>query len=156
MERLLYSSSPTPTLKFHLKPTPFLPPLRRVDSLKFGLPSIPRPEFRRLNLVSCKHENPSTPPPLVYSRTGSVPKSHFHQQNVHGAPVQQKVLFFFQLFRKQCTKTCVFFAFLCVGYVFLLFYHVMISVQLDLLEFFFSCMMMKFQISATISGLIRL
>ncbi|OAY37370.1 uncharacterized protein LOC110626849 [Manihot esculenta] len=92
MERLLYSSSPTPTLKFHLKPTLFLPPLRRVDSLKFGLPSIPRPEFRRLNLVSCKHENPSTPPPLVFSRTGSVPKSHFHQQIVNGAPVQQKVV----------------------------------------------------------------
>ncbi|KAJ9178800.1 hypothetical protein P3X46_010652 [Hevea brasiliensis] len=100
MERLLHSSSPTPILKFHLKPNPFLPPLRRFDLPKLGFPSLERPEFRRLNLVSCSHENPSTPsiklpslsPPPVYSRTGSIPKSHFPQQIANGASVQQKAV----------------------------------------------------------------
>ncbi|KAF2322716.1 hypothetical protein GH714_029424 [Hevea brasiliensis] len=100
MERLLHSSSPTPTLKFHLKPNPFLPPLRRFDLPKLGFPSLERPGFRRLNLVSCSHENPSTPsiklpslcPPPVYSRTGSIPKSHFPQQIANGASVQQKLI----------------------------------------------------------------
>ncbi|KAF2302076.1 hypothetical protein GH714_032362 [Hevea brasiliensis] len=97
MERLLYSSSPN--LKFHLKSTPFLPSLRRFDSPKLGFPSLQRPEFRRLNLVSCKYENPSTPsitllslsPPPVHSPTGSIPKSHFPQL-AKGDSVQQKAV----------------------------------------------------------------
>lgn len=104
MERLLCSSSPA--LRFHLKPTPFLPSLPRFHSPKLGLPSLSRPDFRRLNLVSCNHENPSTPSielpalslPLVHSPTGSTLKSHFPQQVANGSPVQQKVWIFSQLF----------------------------------------------------------
>ncbi|OAY52350.1 uncharacterized protein LOC110612593 [Manihot esculenta] len=98
MERLLCSSSPA--LRFHLKPTPFLPSLPRFHSPKLGLPSLSRPDFRRLNLVSCNHENPSTPSielpalslPLVHSPTGSTLKSHFPQQVANGSPVQQKAV----------------------------------------------------------------
>ncbi|PON89970.1 high-affinity nickel-transport family protein [Trema orientale] len=54
MERLLSSSSPTP-LKTHLRPSPFLPRLARVDSSKLSF----RPELRRFSSLSCKSEKSS-------------------------------------------------------------------------------------------------
>ncbi|EEF29195.1 uncharacterized protein LOC8270669 [Ricinus communis] len=93
MERLLYSSSPTP-LKFSLKSTSFLP---RIHSLKLGFGPLTRPDFRRVNSVSCKHDNPSNPLTSVklpslspLPPTGSTPKSHFNNQIENGAPLQQK------------------------------------------------------------------
>ncbi|KAM1137031.1 hypothetical protein PS2_034820 [Malus domestica] len=58
MERLLSSSPPTP-LKLHLKPSPFLSRLARIDSAKLGFPASQLPNLRRVRLVSCKHQNPS-------------------------------------------------------------------------------------------------
>lgn len=93
MERLLYSSSSPTPLKIHRKPTHFLSGLGRIDSPKLGFLSLSRPEFRRVNSVACKHENPSTPPnklpcvsPLrIGSSTGSMPKFHFLNQIENGA-----------------------------------------------------------------------
>ncbi|KAJ6692899.1 hypothetical protein OIU79_014602 [Salix purpurea] len=98
MERLLYSSSPTP-LKTHLKkPTPLLPRVCRLELPKPGFPSLTRPKFRRVNSVSCKHENSSTPfiklpslsPLQVDSSSGSTPKSHFVKQIVDKVSVKSK------------------------------------------------------------------
>ncbi|CAK7329483.1 unnamed protein product [Dovyalis caffra] len=98
MERLLYSSSPT-TLKIHLKkPTPLVPRLSKLELPKLGFPSLTRPEFRRVNSVSCKHEDPSTPfiklpspsPLQVFSSTGSTPKSRLVKQIVDGVSVKSK------------------------------------------------------------------
>ncbi|KAH8498105.1 hypothetical protein Peur_073325 [Populus x canadensis] len=98
MERLLYSSSPTP-LKIHFKkPTPLLPRLCKLELPKPGFPSLTRPEFRRVNSVSCKHENPSNPfiklpslsPLKVDSSSGSTPKSHLVKQIVDGVSVKSK------------------------------------------------------------------
>uniref|UniRef100_A0A6N2L4W7 Uncharacterized protein n=1 Tax=Salix viminalis TaxID=40686 RepID=A0A6N2L4W7_SALVM len=98
MERLLYSSSPTP-LKTHLKkPTPLLPRVCRLELPKPGFPSLTRPKFRRVNSVSCKHENPSTPfiklsslsPLQVDSSSGSTPKSQLVKQIVDKVSVKSK------------------------------------------------------------------
>ena len=92
MERLLYSPPSTP-LKTHLKrPTPLLPRLIKLESPKLGFPSLTRPGFRRVNSVSCKYENPSTPPLQVDSSTGSTPKSNHVKQIVGGVSVKSKVL----------------------------------------------------------------
>ncbi|KAB5541597.1 hypothetical protein DKX38_014571 [Salix brachista] len=99
MERLLYSSSPTP-LKTHLKkPTPLLPRVCRLELPKPSFPSLTRPKFRRVNSVSCKHENPSSPfiklpslsPFQVESSSGSTPKSHFVKQIVDKVSVKSKL-----------------------------------------------------------------
>ncbi|KDP29668.1 hypothetical protein JCGZ_18830 [Jatropha curcas] len=99
MERLLYSSSPT-SIKLNLKPCPFLPRLGRIDSPKLGFLPFPRLESRRVNSVSCKHENPSRPsaklpslPSLrAYSPIESMPKSHSPKQIANGAPIQPKAV----------------------------------------------------------------
>ncbi|KAL3597504.1 hypothetical protein D5086_009141 [Populus alba] len=92
MERLLYSPPSTP-LKTHLKrPSPLLPRLSKLESPKLGFPSLTRPGFRRVNSVSCKYENPSTPPLQVDSSTGSTPKSNFVKQIVGGVSVKSKTL----------------------------------------------------------------
>ncbi|KAJ4834529.1 hypothetical protein Tsubulata_013666 [Turnera subulata] len=98
MERLLYSSSPTP-LKIHLKPTPLLPRLARIDSPKPGSPTLPRLELRRVNSVSCKYANPSPPfdglpspsPPRVDSATGSASKPNLFKPVAGEASVQKKL-----------------------------------------------------------------
>lgn len=93
MDRLLYSSSPTP-LKPHLKRLPHLPRLGRIDPSKLHFPSSTRSEFAGLNSFSCRNQNPilsSSPPSplpissntslsLTDSRDGSAPKPHFLQQ----------------------------------------------------------------------------
>lgn len=98
MERLLYSPPSTP-LKTHLKrPSPLLPRLSKLESPKLGFPSLTRPGFRRVNSVSCKHENPSNPfiklsslsPLKVDSSSGSTPKSHLVKQIVDGVSVKSK------------------------------------------------------------------
>ncbi|KAI5577530.1 hypothetical protein BDE02_09G120100 [Populus trichocarpa] len=98
MERLLYSSSPTPLKTHFKKPTPLLPRLCKLELPKPGFPSLTRPEFRRVNSVSCKHENPSNPfiklpslsPLKVDSSSGSTPKSHHVKQIVDGVSVKSK------------------------------------------------------------------
>ncbi|PNT21220.1 hypothetical protein POPTR_009G135600v4 [Populus trichocarpa] len=98
MERLLYSSSPTPLKTHFKKPTPLLPRLCKLELPKPGFPSLTRPEFRRVNSVSCKHENPSNPfiklpslsPLKVDSSSGSTPKSHLVKQIVDGVSVKSK------------------------------------------------------------------
>lgn len=93
MDRLLYSSSPTP-LKPHLKRLPHLPRLGRIDPSKLHFPSSTRSEFAGLNSFSCRNQNPilsSSPPSplpissntslsLTDSRDGSAPKPHFLPQ----------------------------------------------------------------------------
>ncbi|GLT86074.1 hypothetical protein SLE2022_042370 [Rubroshorea leprosula] len=59
MERLLYSSSPTTPFKVYQKPQPLLCRLGRFDSPKLNLPSLTRPEPRRVISISCKSVNPS-------------------------------------------------------------------------------------------------
>ncbi|XP_062081716.1 chloroplast protein FOR GROWTH AND FERTILITY 2-like [Humulus lupulus] len=56
MERLLSSSSTTPSLKFHFKASPFLP---RFDSTKLSLLPSSRPQLRRLNSLFCKSQGSS-------------------------------------------------------------------------------------------------
>ncbi|XP_034927474.1 chloroplast protein FOR GROWTH AND FERTILITY 2 [Populus alba] len=98
MERLLYSSSPTPLKTHFKKPTPLLPRLCKLELPKPGFPSLTRPDFRRVNSVSCKHENPSNPfiklpslsPLKVDSSSGSTPKSHLVKQIVDGVSVKSK------------------------------------------------------------------
>lgn len=98
MERLLYSSSPTPLKTHFKKPTPLLPRLCKLELPKPGFPSLTRPVFRRVNSVSCKHENPSNPfiklpslsPLKVDSSSGSTPKSHLVKQIVDGVSVKSK------------------------------------------------------------------
>ncbi|XP_065865886.1 chloroplast protein FOR GROWTH AND FERTILITY 1 [Euphorbia lathyris] len=97
MERLLYSSSPTP-LKIHSKSNLFLPRLPRTESSKSIFFPLRRPAFRRLHSLSCNHETSSTklpslsPLPLpIDFPTGSMPKSHFSKQIANGASLQQKV-----------------------------------------------------------------
>ncbi|XVE67168.1 hypothetical protein DITRI_Ditri08aG0138900 [Diplodiscus trichospermus] len=59
MERLLHSSSPT-HLEISRKPSPFLFRFGRFDSPKLNfLPSLARPQLRRVISISCKAENPS-------------------------------------------------------------------------------------------------
>ncbi|KAG6777989.1 hypothetical protein POTOM_017833 [Populus tomentosa] len=90
MERLLYSPPSTP-LKTHLKrPSPLLPRLSKLESPKLGFPPLTRPGFRRVNSVSCKYENPSTPPLQVDSSTRSTPKSNLVKQIVGGVSVKSK------------------------------------------------------------------
>lgn len=93
MERLLYSSSPTP-LKPHLRRPPLLPRLPRIDQLKLHFPSSTRSEFGGVNSFSCRSENlflpssSSRPPPassnsllsLTDSRDGSSPNPHLCQR----------------------------------------------------------------------------
>ncbi|KAG6762997.1 hypothetical protein POTOM_033525 [Populus tomentosa] len=100
MERLLYSSSPTPLKTHFKKPTPLLPRLCKLELPKPSFPSLTRPDFRRVNSVSCKHENPSNPfiklpsrsPLKVDSSSGSTPKSHLVKQIVDGVSVKSKLL----------------------------------------------------------------
>ncbi|KAK9286188.1 hypothetical protein L1049_014571 [Liquidambar formosana] len=102
MERLIYSSSPIPS-KIHLNPSPFLPRLGRFDAGKLGFSSLSRPEFKRINSVFCKHEDPSSlsTPSIktspfsssgVDSPNGSITKPHFLKQITKGASEQQKVI----------------------------------------------------------------
>ena len=105
MERLLYSSSPTP-LKVHLKSSSFVPRLGRIDSPSLGFLLPTRPKSRRVSSLSCKNENPSpsssctssplnNSPALSSSRAGlpngSVPKPHFLKQIEGEASEKRKV-----------------------------------------------------------------
>ncbi|KAH7518407.1 hypothetical protein FEM48_Zijuj09G0168300 [Ziziphus jujuba var. spinosa] len=115
MERLLSSSSPIPLKFHHLKPSPFLPRLGRIDSARLNFASSSRPDLRRLGSLSCKHGNPSkssssssssspssfsTPsnslPSLSSSPTslanGSVPKPESIKQIPIGVPDQRKAI----------------------------------------------------------------
>ncbi|GLT30755.1 hypothetical protein SLA2020_055440 [Shorea laevis] len=78
MERLLYSSSPTPFKVCH-KPQPFLSRLGRFNSPKLNLPSLTRPEHRRVNSISCKSENPSPVSPYQSSVSKVVPSNNSHR-----------------------------------------------------------------------------
>ncbi|KAJ6402988.1 hypothetical protein OIU84_014992 [Salix udensis] len=92
MERLLYFSPSTP-LKTHLKRPSLLPPtLSKLEPPKLGFHSLTRPDFRRVNSVSCKHENPSTQPLQVDSSSGSAPKSNLVKQIVGGVSVKSKMM----------------------------------------------------------------
>ncbi|XP_008236027.1 PREDICTED: uncharacterized protein LOC103334831 [Prunus mume] len=109
MERLLSSSSPTP-LKLHLKPSPFLHRLGRIDSGKLNLPASQLPNLRRVSLVSCKRQNPSplsssSPSPSASSNIlpslssnqaespiGSEPKYQPLNQIATGASKQRKAI----------------------------------------------------------------
>ncbi|GMY05438.1 urease accessory protein ureh [Fagus crenata] len=106
MERLLYSSSPTP-FRLALKPSPFLRRLGRVDSSRLGFSLLTRTESRRVGIFSCKNENPSpssacSSSPLDNSRAlpsyrigspnGSVPKPNFLEQIAVGASEQRKAI----------------------------------------------------------------
>ncbi|KAJ6395677.1 hypothetical protein OIU77_020853 [Salix suchowensis] len=90
MERLLYFSPSTP-LKTHLKRPSLLPPtLSKLEPPKRGIHSLTRPDFKRVNSVSCKHENPSTQPLQVDSSSWSAPKSNLVKQIVGGVSVKSK------------------------------------------------------------------
>ncbi|GLU02725.1 hypothetical protein SLE2022_199650 [Rubroshorea leprosula] len=78
MERLLYSSSPTP-FKVCQKPQPFLSRLGRFNSPKLNLLSLTRPEHRRLSSISCNSENPSPVSPYQSSVSKSVPSNNSHR-----------------------------------------------------------------------------
>ncbi|XP_022748356.1 uncharacterized protein LOC111297978 [Durio zibethinus] len=107
MERLLYSSSPTP-LEISGKPSPLSYRLARFDYPKLNfLPSLTRPQLRRVISVSCKSENPSrfsspqTNPrnelpslgsPRVESAYGSTPSSNFLKLIAIGASAQRKAI----------------------------------------------------------------
>ncbi|KAI4297772.1 hypothetical protein L6164_037640 [Bauhinia variegata] len=72
MDRLL-SSSPT-SLKLPLKPSPFFNRTSRFDCVRFNFSSPLRPNFRRLNLVSVKHENPSSLSSTSPSSASAIPR----------------------------------------------------------------------------------
>ncbi|XP_059454319.1 chloroplast protein FOR GROWTH AND FERTILITY 2 [Corylus avellana] len=106
MERLLYSSSPTP-FKVHLKSSSFVPRLGRIDSPSLGFLLPTRPKSRRVISLSCKNENPSpssscTSSPLNNSQApsssragspnGSVPKPHFLKQIEGEASEKRKAI----------------------------------------------------------------
>ena len=130
MERLLYSSSPTP-FKLALKPSPFLRRLGRVDSSRLGFSPLTRTVSSRVGIFSCKNENPSpssacSSSPLDNSRAlpsyrigspnGSVPKPNFLEQIAVGASEQRKVWY---LSNDLC-KNCNFFGFPFVGLSFMI------------------------------------
>ncbi|KAG6709235.1 hypothetical protein I3843_06G115500 [Carya illinoinensis] len=108
MERLLYSSSPTP-FKLRPKNSPFVHHrLCGFDSAKLGFLRPTRPESKRFGSFSCKRKNPSSsssscsssassnslalPSSLVGSPAGSLPKSHFLKRVSVGTSDQQKVI----------------------------------------------------------------
>ncbi|OMO92748.1 Nickel/cobalt transporter, high-affinity [Corchorus olitorius] len=111
MERLLYSSSPTP-LKLSRNPSSSLSRLGRFDSPKLNfLPSRTRPPLRRALSISCKTDNPaqssSSPltnpsnglPSLVsprvdsgHSANGSAPSFDFLKLTAIGASAQRKAI----------------------------------------------------------------
>lgn len=128
MERLLYSSSPTP-FKLTLKPSPFVPRLARVDSARLAFSPLTRAESRRFGSFSCKNENPSPfsacssspldnlhalPSSPVGSPNGSVPKPNLLKQIAVGASEKRKV---WSLCNDLC-KNWNFFGFPFVGFVF--------------------------------------
>ncbi|XP_050378607.1 uncharacterized protein LOC126795922 [Argentina anserina] len=100
MERLLSSSTPTPTPKLHLKPSSFHHRLARLDSSRLTFPSSKLPTLNRVASVSCKHQNPSpfsssSPeglPSLPLNRVGSEPKTHLFNQIADGASKQRKAI----------------------------------------------------------------
>ncbi|XP_050260564.1 uncharacterized protein LOC126705554 [Quercus robur] len=106
MERLLYSSSPTP-FKLILKPCPFVPRLARVDSARLAFSPLTRAKSRRVGSFSCKNENPSPfsacssspldnlhalPSSPVGSPNGSVPKPNLLKQIAVGASEKRKAI----------------------------------------------------------------
>ncbi|XP_075674000.1 chloroplast protein FOR GROWTH AND FERTILITY 2-like [Castanea sativa] len=106
MERLLYSSSPTP-FKLTLKPSPFVPRLGRVDSARLAFSPLTRAESRRVVSFSCKNENPSRfsacssspldnlhplPSSRVGSPNGSVPKPNLLKQIAVGSSEKRKAI----------------------------------------------------------------
>ncbi|XP_021286111.1 uncharacterized protein LOC110417868 [Herrania umbratica] len=107
MERLLYSSSPT-ALKTSPRPSPFLSRLGRFDSPKVNfLPSLTRPQLRRVISISCKTDNPSrfsypqsNPSnelpsllcPRLDSANGSTPSFNFLKLIAIGASAQRKAI----------------------------------------------------------------
>ncbi|KAL4616223.1 hypothetical protein ACB092_07G183100 [Castanea dentata] len=106
MERLLYSSSPTP-FKLSLKPFPFVPRLGRVDSARLAFSPLTRAESRRVASFSCKNENPSRfsacssspldnlhplPSSRVGSPNGSVPKPNLLKQIAVGSSEKRKAI----------------------------------------------------------------
>lgn len=131
MERLLYSSSPS-LLKIQSKHSSFLPRLGRCDLPRLSFCSPNRPEWRRVNSISCKNENPSLPSssqpsqlsnpafllsPGDDSPTGSAPNSNILNQIAERAVNQRKVWIFhchprnlIQVF------TSIFFIFLFLGF----------------------------------------
>ncbi|XVE93864.1 hypothetical protein REPUB_Repub01dG0231400 [Reevesia pubescens] len=107
MERLLYSSSPTP-LEISRKPSPLLSRLARFDSPKLNFhPSLTRPQLRRVISISCKaHDNPSQflssqsylsnelpslGSPRVDSANGSTPSSNFLKLIAIGASPRKAI-----------------------------------------------------------------
>ncbi|MFQ6654805.1 hypothetical protein Gotur_025631 [Gossypium turneri] len=108
MERLLYSSSPTP-LEISRKPSPSLSRLARFDSPTLGfVPSLTRPQLRRFISISCKADNnpshfsyplsnpsnelPSLGSPRVDSANGSTPTSNFLKLVAIKASAQRKAI----------------------------------------------------------------
>ncbi|KAF3952126.1 hypothetical protein ACB098_07G147000 [Castanea mollissima] len=106
MERLLYSSSPTP-FKLTLKPSPFVPRLGRVDSARLAFSPLTRAESRRVASFSCKNENPSRfsacssspldnlhplPSSRVGSPNGSVPKPNLLKLIAVGSSEKRKAI----------------------------------------------------------------
>ncbi|XP_041014503.1 uncharacterized protein LOC121257538 [Juglans microcarpa x Juglans regia] len=108
MERLLYSSSPTP-FKLHPKHSPFFHHrLCGFDWARLRFLHPTRPDSKRVSSFSCKRKNPSSsssswsssvsssspalPSSLVGSPAGSVPKSHFLKRVSLGTSDQQKVI----------------------------------------------------------------
>ncbi|KAG6711925.1 hypothetical protein I3843_05G074600 [Carya illinoinensis] len=106
MERLLYSSSPTP-FKLHPKRALFVPRFGGLDSARLGfLQTIPS-DSRRVSSFSCKNDDPSpssscsssglrNSPALPSSRLGSpngpVRKPHLLKQIAVGTTEQRKVV----------------------------------------------------------------
>ncbi|XVE48851.1 hypothetical protein DITRI_Ditri01bG0035000 [Diplodiscus trichospermus] len=107
MEKLLYSSSPTP-FEISRKSSTFISRFGRFDSRKLNfLPSLTRPQLRRVISISCKAEDPSllysrpsnpsnelpTPrSPQVVSANGSTPDSNFLKLIAIGASAQRKAI----------------------------------------------------------------
>ncbi|KAF5752009.1 hypothetical protein HS088_TW02G01029 [Tripterygium wilfordii] len=102
MERLLYSSSPTP-LKTQLKQqqsSPYLSRLGRFHSSRLGLFSSPRLDFRRVSSLICRNENPASPcrklsalsVSRVDSSVGSIPNSHFLKEIPNDGSTHQKAV----------------------------------------------------------------
>ncbi|KAK8479978.1 hypothetical protein V6N13_090071 [Hibiscus sabdariffa] len=108
MERLLYSSSPTP-LEISRKPSPFLSRLPRFDSPKpSSVPSLTRPQLKRIISISCKadnnpsrfsypqsnpsNESPSLGSPPIDSANGSTPTFNFLKLIAIKASAQRKAI----------------------------------------------------------------
>ncbi|XP_022763045.1 uncharacterized protein LOC111308741 [Durio zibethinus] len=104
MERLLYTSSPTP-LEISRKPFLFLSRLRRFDSSRLNfLPSLPRPKLRRVISISCTTDNPpqfsypqfnelpSLGSPRVDPANGPTQSSNFLKPIAIGASAQRKAI----------------------------------------------------------------